>query len=185
MKKSFVVLACTTVAIALSACSGTTAASNQSESTVTPKPSQSAPASAPKSESSFKDGVLTTSKLKIAITDHKVIPVGAAGNEYGKKPVIAFWYQTTNLSDKEVSPMDFIFGITVYQDNNPNRENKLNVGSLPDPRFGDSQTAKIKKGGTVENAIAYELDDLTTPVDLVASENVGMDKIGKVTYTLK
>lgn len=185
MKKSFVVLAGTSVAIALSACSGTTAASNQSESTVTPKPSQSAPASAPKSESAFKDGVLTTSKLKIAITDHKVIPIGAAGNEHGKRPVIAFWYQTTNLSDKEVSPMDFIFVITANQGNNPNRENKLNVGSLPDPRFLDNQTAKIKKGGTVENAIAYELDDVTTPVDLVASENVGMDKIGKVTFTLK
>jgi hypothetical protein len=52
-------------------------------------------------------------------------------------------------------------------------------------RFRDSQTAKIKKGGTVENAIAYELDDVITPVDLVASENVGMDKIGKVAYTLK
>ena len=43
------------------------------------------------------------------------------------------------------------------------------MGSLPDDRFLDSQTENIKKGGTVENAIAYELDDLVTPVDLVAT----------------
>jgi len=139
----------------------------------------------PKSDSSFKDGVLATPKMKIEITDHKVIQVGEKGNEYGSKPVIAFWYTTTNLTDNDVSPMDFLFVFTAYQDNNPNAENKLNVGSLPDERFLDSQTEKIKKGGTVENAVAYELDDETTPVDLVASDDLGMTNIGKVTYNLK
>ena len=58
------------------------------------------------------------------------------------------------------------------------------MGSLPDDRFLDSQTENIKKGGTVENAMAYELDDLDTPVDLVATE--GLDEvIGKATYTLR
>ena len=138
-----------------------------------------------KSDSSFKDGVLTTPEMKIEITDHKIIPVGKKGNEYGSKPVIAFWYKTTNLTDKKVSPMDWLFAITAYQDNNPNAENKLGVGSLPDERFLDSQLENIKKGGTVENAVAYELDDVTTPVDLVASNDLGMTKIGKVTYNLK
>ena len=36
----------------------------------------------------------------------------------------------------------------------------------------DSQTQTIKEGGTVSNAIAYELDDTTTPVTLVASNIV-------------
>jgi len=123
--------------------------------------------------------------MKIEITDHKMIPVGATGNEYGKKPVIAFWYKTTNLADKDVSPMNFLYAITTYQDNNPNAENKLEVGSLPDDKFLNSQTEKIKKGGTVENAVAYELDDETTPVDLVASNDLGMTEIGKLTYKLK
>ena len=47
------------------------------------------------------------------------------------------------------------------------------MGSLPDDRFLDSQTENIKKGGTVENAAAYELDDLVTPVELVATEGLG------------
>ena len=50
-----------------------------------------------------------------------------------------------------------------------------------------SSTARARpstKGGTVENAIAYERDDLVTPVELVATD--GLDEtIGKATYTLR
>jgi hypothetical protein len=133
---------------------------------------------------SFEDGVLTTPELKIQITRHKIIEVGQKGNEYGNKPVIAFWYKTTNLTDADVSPMDFLYYFTAYQDNNPNAENEIGVASLPDDRFLDTQTENIKKGGTVENAMAYELDDLVTPVDLVATEGLD-DVIGKATYKLK
>jgi uncharacterized protein DUF5067 len=128
--------------------------------------------------------VLTTPDVKIQITRYKVIKVGQKGNEYGKKPVIAFWYKTTNLSGAKVDPMEFLFRFEAYQDNNPNAYNKLEVGSLPDERFGESQLQNIKKGGTVENAVAYELDDLVTPVNLVAT--TGLDEvIGKATYKLR
>lgn len=57
---------------------------------------------------------------------------------------------------------------------------------LPDDRFLDSQMENIKKGGTVENAVSYELDDLKTPVDLVANDSLGLDDdIGKATYNLR
>ncbi|TIC89109.1 DUF5067 domain-containing protein [Nocardioides sp. GY 10113] len=135
--------------------------------------------------SSFVDGVLTTPDVKIVITDNKVIPVGAKGNEYGDKPVIAFWYEITNLSGEKIDPMEWLFLISAYQDNNPNAENELEVGSLPDDRFLDTQMETIKKGGTVENAMAYELDDEVTPVDLVASDMLGMDEYGTVTYDVK
>jgi hypothetical protein len=131
----------------------------------------------------FENGVLTTPELKIEITRHKVIKVGQKGNEYGEKPVIAFWYKTTNLSGDDVDPTNFIYHFNAYQDNNPNAENELDVGSLPDDRFLDSQTENIKKGGTVENAAAYELDDLDTPVDLVAT-SLG-EVIGKASYKLR
>ncbi|KRB46839.1 DUF5067 domain-containing protein [Terrabacter sp. Root181] len=75
--------------------------------------------------------------------------------------------------------------IRAYQDNNPNAENELQVGSLPDDKYLDTQTEEIKKGGTVENAVAFELDDVKTPVDLVASTDLGTTEIGKVTYQLK
>lgn len=182
VKKPLAVLVCAAALGALSGCSAPTVASTQ-DSTVTPQTSQSAPSQ--NNGSSFKSGVLTTPELKISITDHKIIQPGAAGNEYGKKPVIAFWYKITNLTGQKVSPMTFIMDITAYQDNDPNRENKLNVAGLPDNRFLQTQSENIKKGGTVESAVAYELDDLKTPVDLVASVNLGLDTIGKVTYLLK
>lgn len=183
MKKSLVLLACASISLVLSGCGGTTTASNHSDISGSSNTSQAT--AAPTSDSSFRDGVLTTPEMKIEITDHKIIPVGGTGNEYGSKPVIGLWYKITNLTGKDVSPMNFLYVFTAYQDNNPNAENKLDVGSLPDSKFLDSQTEKIKKGGTVENAIAYELDDETTPVDLVASNDLGMTNIGKMTYKLK
>jgi hypothetical protein len=132
----------------------------------------------------FENGVLTTLDMKIQITGYKAIEAGQKDNEYGDKPVIAFWYTTTNLSDDDVTPTDFILYFNAIQDNDSNAVNELEVGSLPDDRFLDSQMETIKKGGTVENAVAYELDDLVTPVELVATE--GLDEvIGKATYTLK
>jgi PBP1b-binding outer membrane lipoprotein LpoB len=133
----------------------------------------------------FIDGVLTTPKMKIEITDYKVIPVGEAGNEYGDRPVIAFWYKVTNLTDADLAPSTaWIFNITAYQDNNPNAENKLDVGLLPDSNFSSTQMENIKKDGTVENAVAYYLDDTTTEVKLVASSDLGMTEIGTMTYKL-
>ncbi|CAN5267902.1 hypothetical protein BH09ACT1_BH09ACT1_12100 [soil metagenome] len=140
----------------------------------------------PSATSSFKDGVLTTPDMKIEITDHKIIPVGQPGNEYGDKPVLAIYYNTTNLSDKATDPTTaFLFAMSVYQDNDPNSVNKLDLALLPDAQFSDTQLEDIKNGGTVPNAVGYELDDLTTPVDLVASENLGLTKLGKTTIKLQ
>lgn len=138
------------------------------------------------SENYFKDNELVTKDVKIKITDTKVIPVGEKGNEYGEKPVIAFWYDVTNLSGEETDPSSaWILLMTAYQDNNENSLNELNMGSLPDDAFLDSQSEQIKEGGTVSNAVAYELDDDTTPVTLVASDMFGSDNIGKIDYEIK
>lgn len=188
MKKSLISLICALSALAalLSACGGqssVTASGNNSQ-TFSPGEGDRAEESLSEDDPTFENGVLTTPDLKIQITRYKVIKTGQKGNEYGEKPVIAFWYKTTNRSGAKVAPTDFIFHFTAYQDNNPNAENELNVGMLPDDRFLDSQTENIKKGGTVENAIAYDLDDLKTPVDLVATERLD-DVIGKATYELR
>jgi hypothetical protein len=136
--------------------------------------------------SSFRDGLLATPDVRIVITKHKIIPVGGKGNEYGSKPVIAFWYKVTNVSGRKTdADMEFITDFSAYQDNNPNRENPLDIGALPDERFSDTQMDEIKKGGTVENAVSYELDDLRTPVELVASDDFGLTRLGQATYDLE
>lgn len=134
----------------------------------------------------FKDNEVKIEDLKIKITDTKIIQPGEKGNEYGEKPVIAFWYDTTNLSDKDIDPSTaWIAVFTAIQDNNPNAVNELEMGALPDENHLDSQMEAIKKDGTVSNSVAYELDDLETPVTLVATKGVLGEELGKQDYNVK
>jgi len=168
-----------------SAATSDTKAGNSSQ-TFSPSEGDGADESPSEDGPTFENGVLTTPDLKIQITRYKVIKAGQKGNEYGEKPVIAFWYKTTNLSGAKVDPTDFLFNFTVYQDNDPNVVNELDLGYGTD--LGSSNhdpLEKIKKGGTVEDTMAYELDDLVTPVKLVATDGVAGDVIGKATYKLR
>jgi len=189
MRKSLIPLICAlgVLAFVLGACgteSGDTKTGDATQ-TFSPSAGDGADDSPSADDPTFADGVLTTPDVKIRITRYKVIKVGRKGNEYGTKPVIAFWYRATNVSGAKVDPTTgFIVNFKAYQDNDPDAENELDVASLPDDRFLDSQTENIKQGGTVENAIAYELDDLHTPVDLAAIEGLD-DVIGKATYKLR
>lgn len=139
-----------------------------------------------KSEYYFKDGVMQAKDIKIEILDYKVIQKGEKGNEYGNKPVIAFWYNTTNITGEEINPsMAWIAMFDAIQDNNPNAINRLEISSLPDGKFSNTQIETIKKGGTVENAVAYQLDDLTTPVTLRANRGIGGEELGSQTFEIK
>jgi len=145
--------------------------------------SENSQASSSESVSKFQNNVLTTDDFKLEITKYKVIAPGETGNDYGKKPVIAFWYKVTNISGKELEPDDaWISMFKAIQDNDPNSVNELNIGTLPDDKFLDTQSHKIKKGGTVENAIAYELSDTKTPVSLKATD--GDKDIGEQSFKL-
>lgn len=133
----------------------------------------------------FADNVCVTEDYTIEITDYRIIAPGDEGNEYGEKPVIAFWYSVTNTSGEEVDPMSaWAFTFTAIQDNDPNAVNELETGPLPDDQFLDSQMETIKSGGTVENAWAYELDDEETPVTLIAVDGLIGEKLGEQTFTI-
>jgi len=134
----------------------------------------------------FKDNEVKLNDLKITITETKVIPVGEAGNEYSDKPVFAIWYDTTNLSDKELDPTTAWMAVfEAIQDNDPNMVNSLEVAGHPDDELLDTQLSTIKKDGTLKNAVAYELDDLETPVKLIATQGIAGDKLGEQTYEVK
>lgn len=146
------------------------------EAGTTSTPEDAEPEETEETTGSFKDNVLETNKVKIVITEYKVIPVGEAGNEYGEKPVIAFWYDTTNIAGEDINPTTaWSSYFKAFQDNSENAVNELQVGVLPDEQFMDTQLETIKKGGTVSNAVSYELDDEVTPVDLTAKELVSLN----------
>ena len=137
-------------------------------------------------DATFQEGVLTTPEVRVEITDYRVIQPGGEGNQYGKDPVLAIWYDTTNLgSESEDAPNPlgvFIPVFTAYQDNNPDVVNTLSVGMMPDLELLDYQTAAIKPGRTAPNAIAYVLTDLTTPVELAATYD--NQEVGRMTFNL-
>ena len=132
----------------------------------------------------FKNGVLDVPAAKFEITDHRVIKPGEPGNEIGEKPLLVFNYDVTNKTDETLTTTDFVVYFTAIQDNDPNKVNELDLGSYIDPETSDTQLEQIKKGGTVAGTIAYELDDLTTPVDLVATKSFSQDEIGRQTFEL-
>lgn len=168
--------------LALSGCSAPEASTPAPQSTTEVKSDAGTEEAATES---FVDNVLTLPEYTIKITDVKKIGVGEPGNEYGEKPVIAFWYEVTNTSEDLIDPTTSWIGtFTAFQDNDPDTVNELNVGMLPDQQFVDTQIQDIKQGGTVANAVAYELDDETTPVELAASNDLGMSEIGRATFTL-
>lgn len=161
-------------------CSSSNTNSNKSENTRTVNTKKKTP------KYYFKDNKLVMSDIDINITNTKVIQPGETGNEYGDKPIIAFWYTTKNKSDKDIDPTAaWISAFKAVQDNDKNKVNELDVGSLPDNKYLDSQTETIKKNGTVENAISYELDDTTTPVKLSATKGYDGTKLGTMTYNIK
>lgn len=169
MKKSKIAFAFA-LSAALIACSGKSAPAAAPASSSAPASSPSASAitseasPAQDTPSDVQSGMfIDFGDYTIEITDVKVIP--ADQNQYEKAPTIAFWYKTTNISKDNLSPSTaWIRAFEAYQDNNPDYLNELDVASLPDAAHRDTQLAKIKQGGSLENSVAYILDDLETPV---------------------
>lgn len=128
-------------------------------------------------------------KLEITITRYKVIPVGQSGNQYGKSPVIAFWYNIKNINKNNIDPTGAWFSssaIKVVQDNNGNQVNTLEVDALPDDKFLQTQTQQIKIGGTAQNAVAYTLSDQNTPVKITFEKNmINSDPVAEETFNIK
>ena len=182
MRKTIILVLALILLLALSACGDAADGESTTPPASDPAPTEAAPAS----EYYFADNVLVSEDVRIEITDWRVIPVGEEGNEYGDVPVIAFWYTVTNLSGSEnVTPIgSWIAMFTAVQDNDPNLVNELEVGMLPDDAYLDTQMATVKEGGTVPCAIAYELDDTTTPVVLTATRGLLGEELGEQTFNI-
>jgi len=130
----------------------------------------------------FKNNTARLDDLKIKITNTKVIKVGEPGNEYGYKPVLAIWHEITNLGDDQTNAVKAWAKVfTAKQDT----DSELNVGYNPEYDYLDTEMAKISKGEKVKNAIAYELNDLETPVTLIARNGLNGEVIGEQIFDIK
>ncbi|ECB9831963.1 DUF5067 domain-containing protein [Listeria monocytogenes] len=137
-------------------------------------------------EKTFKDGVLENGYQKIKITKHKVIPAGEKGNENGFEPVIAFWFEITNKTNEKLSPnFSWWKEIDIYQIMESKQAIELEEAPLPDDQFLSTYDEDIKKGVTVQSAVAYYLFDDAAPVDLVYGGFLGGEVYGKTRYQIK
>lgn len=124
--------------------------------------------------------------VDINVTKHMVIQPGQPGNEYGDKPVLAIWYKVKNKSDKSIDPNSaWIAAFTATQNTDNNQVNELNIGSLPDQKYIDTQDEDIKKNGVAENAVSYELDSTNVPVKIKATKGIGGSTIAEQTINIK
>lgn len=140
-----------------------------------------------KNNTALKNDTAVLNDIDVKILDAKFLPKGTY--EYQENDQLAITYEVTNKTDKEIDPISgYLATFEAYQeDKNSNR--KLEVGMLPSTKeydfARDNQLDIIKKGGTVKNAIAYDLEDTTTPVELVATKGIGGEKLGNKIIKLK
>lgn len=138
------------------------------------------------SSGSYSDRTLTTKDCTIKITDYKVIHEGDEGyEEFNEGPVIVFWFDITNVSGEELEASDWISYVEAYQDNDPNIENKLDMGYYIDEATNDNSFQKIKKGGTVHDCYTYKLTDDTTPVTLKFKGELFGDTVGEEDFSIQ
>ncbi|QYU58165.1 DUF5067 domain-containing protein [Weissella confusa] len=163
---------------------------SQNQTSKAIKDSVNSTQSTPKKTSKTKDlkvgDTISLTDVDIKITNYSVIPVGQKGNEYGEKPVIAFWYDVTNKTDKDINPSSaWIAAVDAYQDTSKTQVNRLDMANLPDDQYLDTQSETIKKNATASSAVAYSLDDDSTPVDVKITKGYDGDLLAEGKFNVK
>lgn len=103
------------------------------------------------------------------------------------KNVICFDYTITNKTDKDVNALTGWQAVfNAYQDNK-NTEGKLEVAPMPSDtsdQILQDQDQSIKKGGSVQCRMAYELDSNKKPVVLKATKGYDGTFLGKKAFKI-
>ncbi|WP_165983028.1 DUF5067 domain-containing protein [Macrococcus brunensis] len=135
----------------------------------------------------LKDKTAVLDDIDVKVLETELMPKGSYEGQIADQLVIT--YEVKNKTDKEIDPLSgFLAAFEAYQEDE-NSMRKLDVGMSPlndKYKFAlENQSNIIKKEGIVKNAIAYDLKDLKTPVELKASKGIGGEKLGTLTVELK
>lgn len=115
--------------------------------------------------------------------DYKVVIDSCRlAKDYEGKDIVIVKYLFTNNAEKAASFM-VAFDETVYQDGIG--LNETFVADESANYSADNQTKEIKKGATLDVEVAYELNDLTTDIDVEVQELFSLDdSIVKKTFSI-
>ncbi|MEJ6348826.1 DUF5067 domain-containing protein [Holzapfeliella sp. He02] len=133
-------------------------------------------------EATYQDNVANTKRMRVEITDHKVINPGEKGNEEGVTPIMVFWYTATNKTDQGLTPID-IWGLlfTAYQGNATPLKGQDVEESI---RIGHP-LAPIEQNHSAQNMTAFKLYDKTAPLKLVIEDKLTNQKLGEQEFPIK
>lgn len=163
MKKIFALVLTAIAVISLSGCSSQHKASSNTQS--------------------FRKNFLQVKNFQIKITKTAVIPAGETGNEFGKKPIFALWYNIKNTSNQKVSPVSAASVLRAYQ---PAKSKKQLVAApLPDEKLAPKNKVAIKKNQSTKGSMAWNLYDTKSPIKIHGVKAGTNQIIGEQTYSIK
>ncbi len=120
-----------------------------------------------------------------AIGDYSlVIDSCRLAKDYENKDVVIVKYKFTNNNSDEPSSFYVTFDETVYQ--NGVGLNEAYVLKDSANYNADNQTKEIKKGASIDVEVAYELNDITTDIEVEVKELFSFsDETVKKTFSIK
>lgn len=189
LKKGILVTMATVMAFSIIGCGDSTSSSSLDSSSSSISESITTDSSqevdTPQQENgSFANNELVTDDFKLVIKEHKVISPGDEGNKEGKNPIIAFWYDVTNLkSDESISGDVSWIGYLQAIQNHTTKATTLVVAPSPDPTLADSDLEQVQPGDTGSFAIAYELINIKSPV-LLKANALGLTELGEQLFEI-
>ncbi len=152
-----------------------TTAESTSSGETTAADSSSASSVAPVEKGSVK-----SDNVQVDITGYKVVMPGQEGAKNSLKPVVVFYYDVTNLSDKEIdanSAWTEVFD--AYQNAAAEDRNILGTGIYVDESIpAENGTKKLKKDEKGSYYKPYELTDETTSITLKSHNGLGGAALG-------
>lgn len=127
------------------------------------------------------NGSVASETLKVDVTGYQVYPAGIGGAANSLDPVVVFYYDVTNLSDKEITALDAWTEVfEAYQNTSEDDANKLGQGIFVDESIPSQQgTTPLKKDETASYYKSYQLTDDTTSVTLRSHDGLGGASLGE------
>ena len=164
-----------------SASTSETASSSETEtSSGTASESEGSTTTAADSLSPIDNGKVASESIQIDIKGYKVFPAGTGGAKNSLNPVVVFYYDASNLSDKEIDALSAWTEIfDAYQNTGENDRNMLGTGIFADESVpAEDGTTPMKKGETKSYYKSYELTDGTSSVTLKSHDGLGGARLG-------
>lgn len=119
--------------------------------------------------------------FEVEFTSKRIVPAGEEGNIFTEKPALALTYTITNIDNDSLAPNDLLFYVSAFQ-----ADQELELahiwGHESEP---EGHVGPLAQGDSWDTVIAYELNDESTPVELVAiDERIFGDEVERFSIEL-